>query len=283
MLEIALLPLLSFAIAVPQGARELEAHFQAARTDSAQVVPLIERASREIARLSGEEAHALAQRLEPFARRAFFGPERLAEMERLGLALHSVAKGELPGSIAKKLRTDAGLFELLNEGYDPRRLQIGARIKVLDLSDGSLSLVVDRERFHLALWRRAPRTGEPLLMAYVPVGLGATGTPTPLGRTRVTQRVRDPEWTEPVTRKVYTPKDPGNVLGGFWIALDESGIGQSGIGLHGYTGAPPADWLAKPGSNGCVRMLQADIERVFHLALAGTQVQILTSGMLPSR
>lgn len=282
MLQIALF-LLSLPSAAPQASRELEDLFHAARADTAQVVVLLERGSRELGSLSGAEAHALALRLEPFARRAFFGPERLAGMERLGLALHTVAKGELPGSIAKKLRTDAGLFELLNEGYDPRRVQIGARLKVLDLSDGSLGLVVDRERHHLALWRRAPRTREPILMAYVPVGLGAPQTPTPLGRTRVSQRVRDPEWTEPVTRKVYPPKDPGNVLGGFWIALDESGIGRSGIGLHGYTGAPPADWLGKPGSNGCVRMLQADIERVFYLALADTQVEILASGMRPSR
>ena len=51
--------------------------------------------------------------------------------------------------------------------------------------------------------------------------------------------------------------------------------GVRGIGFHGYTGDAPAAWLGLPRSNGCVRMLQTDIDRVFHLALEGTPVQIV--------
>jgi lipoprotein-anchoring transpeptidase ErfK/SrfK len=86
--------------------------------------------------------------------------------------------------------------------------------------------------------------------------------------------VLNPQWTDPVTKETFAPSDPGNVLGGYWIALDASGLGRNGIGFHGYTGAPAQDWIAKPASHGCVRMLQRDIDRLYHLALEGTPVTI---------
>ena len=64
------------------------------------------------------------------------------------------------------------------------------------------------------------------------------------------------------------------MLGGYWIALDAQALGRSGIGLHGFTGDAPANWIEQPASHGCVRMLQPDIDRVFHLALEGTPVAI---------
>jgi lipoprotein-anchoring transpeptidase ErfK/SrfK len=36
----------------------------------------------------------------------------------------------------------------------------------------------------------------------------------------------------------------------------------------------PANWIEQPASHGCVRMLQADIDRLFHLAIEGTSVTI---------
>ena len=111
-----------------------------------------------------------------------------------------------------------------------------------------------------------------VLMAYVPIGVGASETPTPTGRTRITKRVLDPQWTHPVTKQVFAPDDPGNLLGGYWVALDPEGIGKQGIGLHGYTGDTPQAWLEKRSSNGCVRLLQPDMDRLFHLALEGTSL-----------
>jgi lipoprotein-anchoring transpeptidase ErfK/SrfK len=83
-----------------------------------------------------------------------------------------------------------------------------------------------------------------------------------------------PEWTHPVTKKVYPDGDPGNVLGGYWIALDEAGLGRGGIGLHGYTGAPSDHWIEQPASNGCVRMLQGDNRPRVPPRARGTTVEI---------
>ena len=253
---------------------ELEALFAAAERDPAALAPLIERVSARIAKVDGNQGHALAERLEPFCRRAFHSPERFEGMERLGLVLHTVDSGELPGQVARRYQVDAGLLRALNSPYDERRVGAGAKLKVLDLSSQRLVLSVDRERFRLSAWRPAEQGEGHLLLAYLPVGLGAAETPTPRGSTRVVQRVRDPEWRHPVSGKVFPPGHPENVLGGYWIRLDAEGIGKEGIGLHGYTGAPSERWLGQPGSNGCVRLRQADIDRVYLMALEGTQVTL---------
>jgi lipoprotein-anchoring transpeptidase ErfK/SrfK len=259
---------------VLQAPADLDGLFTQAERDPAAVVPLIERASERLGRLDGPAGHALAERLAPYAARAFLGPERLPGMERLGLALHPLQRGELPGAVARRNRIGPGLLAFLNERYDERKLRAGQQLKVLDLASRPLQIVVDRSNYRLAAWR-GQEGGGWTLVAYWPVGLGAPESPTPPGRTRVVERVRDPEWTHPVSGEVIPPRDPRNLLGGYWIALDAGPLGKAGIGLHGFTGATPADWIEQPASNGCVRLRQADVERLFHLALEGTPVTIL--------
>lgn len=248
--------------------------FAAARADAAGIVPLILQASAALPALDPREASLLGDTLEPYCRRAFFGPELLPEMERLGLRVHTIVAGELPGEIARRYRTGAGLFPYMNQDYDERRLHVGQRLKVLDLSDKSLALVVTKSLYRLSVWRTAPNGRQPILVAHVAVGLGAPNSPTPTGETRITRRVLDPEWTHPETREVIAPRDPRNILGGYWIALDTEGIDQSGIGLHGFTGDVPRNWIEQPASHGCVRLLQPDIDRVFQIALEGTRVSL---------
>lgn len=247
--------------------------FARAQRDPAAVVPLLVAASAEIERLAPRDAVMLADTLEPFARRAFFGPERLAGMDELGLVIHTVAKGELPSRIAARKKVGAGMLAYLNDGYDEKKLRVGQELKLVDLSKGDLEIVVERSVYRLYAWTRDAH-GRRVLVMCVPVGLGAANSGTPAGKTTITKRVLHPEWTHPVTHKVYPDGDPGNVLGGYWIALDAAGIGKSGIGLHGFTGDAPANWIEQPASNGCVRMLQPDIDRVFQLAIEGTNVEI---------
>jgi len=252
----------------------VEPLLSAAGADAGKVVALILGASAELGQLDGDAFHRLADRLEPYCKRAFFSPEELPGQERLGVVLHTVQSGELPGRIARRYGIGAGLLGWLNAGYDERKLRAGQTLKLLDLSDKSLQLTIDRGRCRLAAWRKLPDAGGWVLMAYVPIGVGASETPTPTGRTKVTRRVLDPQWTHPVTKQVFAPGDPGNLLGGYWVALDPEGIGKEGIGLHGYTGDTPEIWLEKQSSNGCLRLLQSDMDRLFHLALEGTEVTI---------
>jgi lipoprotein-anchoring transpeptidase ErfK/SrfK len=241
--------------------------------DPAAVVPLILEGSAAMTSASTVEARALGDALEPYCVRAFFGPERLPDMEKLGLRIHRVANGDNPTKIAQKYGIGTGMLALLNSGYDERKLRVGQELKVLDASH-RIAVTVAKSQFRLSTWIDLG-AGTLALVQFVPVGVGAAESPTPVGRTTITKRVLDPTWTDPDTHKTFAPSDPGNVLGGYWIALDSVGIGRSGIGLHGFTGAPEADWISKGASHGCVRMLQPDIDHLFHLALEGTSVTIV--------
>lgn len=248
--------------------------FVAANADPAQIRALVIEASASIATLPRDKAVLLGDSLEPYLERAYFSPERFAGMEHLGLAIHVVSKGENPTKIAQRYKIGARMLAYLNADFDERKLRVGQELKVLDLSTSTLEIAVTKSVFRLAAWRALPGGGRALVQ-FSPVGLGAPESPTPVGTTTITKRVLDPAWTDPDTKTVIPPGDARNVLGGYWIALDSAGLGRSGIGLHGYTGAPIADWIAKPASHGCVRMLQRDIDRVFHVAIEGTRVTIV--------
>ena len=262
------------APAQAQAADPLDALFAAADASTAGLAPLITAASARIATSDGAAGHALAERLEPYCKRAYFSPERDPALEALGVVVHTVKKGEVPSQLVRPYRIGDGLLARLNDGYAPTRLQVGQKLKLPSMAHGDLRLVVDRERHRLGAWRGGGQDGW-LLVAYLPVGLGAPETPTPSGTTRVVERVRDPEWRDPNSGVVYPPGDPGNSLGGYWMRLDEAGIGQQGIGLHGFTRDDPSVWLGKDASNGCVRMLKDDMDRIFYLALEGTPVQFV--------
>lgn len=246
--------------------------------DPGRLAELILKGSAEVARLQSDARHAFADRLAPYCARAFFGAIEFGPgaLSQLGITMHTVAKGELPLKIGKTYGFDAHLLPALNPGFDPRKLKVGQSLRVLDLRNANLTLEIDATRYRVAIWRTKP--GDPgarLLMAYFPVGLGAPESPTPDGVTKIVKRVRDPEWTHPESKRVFPAGHPENVLGGFWMALDPAGLGgRSGIGFHGYTGAPSEHWIEQPASHGCVRMLQAHIGILFDIALEGTKVVI---------
>lgn len=247
--------------------------FAAASADPANIASLLIEGGAMMATLPADQARKLGDSLVPFCERAFFSSERFAGMDRLGLVLHKVEKGENPTKICQRYKIGAQMLQYLNEGFDERKMRVGQELKVLDLSKGALEIDVSKSQYRATVWRALPQGGRALVM-YPPVGLGAAESPTPIGTTTIAKRVLNPPWTDPATKVTYLPGDPNNVLGGYWMALDSIGIGRSGIGFHGYTGAPAEDWIAKPASHGCVRMLQHDIDRLFYVALEGTTVTI---------
>jgi L,D-transpeptidase catalytic domain len=261
----------------PLLAADLQPLLAAAAKDPAQIPALLVQGSAEVARLCASDprkAAELGDALEPFCRRVFFSAEAIPGADTLGVATHRVEKGELPSTITRRMHTSAGMLAYLNEGFDERRMRIGQKLRVLDLSDRSLHVEVHKQIYRVLLWRTLPGGKTPLLLGCVPVGLGAPNSPTPVGSTTILKRVRDPEWTDPDTHQVIPASSPKNILGGYWIALDANTLGAKGIGFHGFTGDAPKNWIEQPASHGCVRMLQPDIDRLFHVALEGTPVAI---------
>jgi L,D-transpeptidase ErfK/SrfK len=244
-----------------------------AEQEPREVVPLLLAAGETLTGLEGRERQFFGDRLEPLLARVYFSSERFPGDEALGVGVHVVASGDTGAKIGKRHGFGHGLLARWNAKYDERRLGVGQKLKHLAFAPGELELVVDRALFRLSAWHTSA-DGRRTPLLFIPVGLGAADSPTPAGVTKVVERVQDPSWTDPETKITYRADDPRNILGGWWIELDEGPLGQSGIGLHGYTGAPTADWLSKPGSHGCVRLRQEDCARVFHLALEGTRVVI---------
>lgn len=250
-------------------AGELEAMIARASDDPDTVVPLLEAASERLIALPAARAAALSVRLEPFCRRAFLSSERLDDMADIGLIMHQVAPGESASGIAKRYRISVDLLARLNHGFSAKDLKAGTKLKVLDLDDEPLELVVGCAEFRLLAWR------DGVLVMSFPVGLGAAAHPTPLGTTTVASCVRNPEWRDPDSGKIFPPGAAGNVLGGFWIGLAAGPEATfRGIGIHGFTAAAPEDWLGQRGSHGCVRLRQADVAALFSLVAPGTQVAI---------
>ncbi|MGE5494394.1 MAG: L,D-transpeptidase [Burkholderiales bacterium] len=92
---------------------------------------------------------------------------------------------------------------------------------------------------------------EELFRVY-PVAIGKTSTPTPKGDFTVVNKIECPY------RKAYGTR---------WI-----GLSAPGIGIHG-TNDPSS--IGTHASNGCIRMLNEDIEELFKFVEIGTRVFIL--------
>lgn len=112
-----------------------------------------------------------------------------------------------------------------------------------------------------------------------PISIGRMDWDTPLGTTRITAKIKDPQWHPPASIKVehaaakgdplpdVVPAGPNNPLGRFAMRL-----GISGYFIHS-TNKPLS--VGMRVSHGCVRMYPDDIERLFPLIKTGTKVEII--------
>ena len=95
------------------------------------------------------------------------------------------------------------------------------------------------------------------------IAVGAPATPTPVGTFTIVNRITNPTYYRP--GKVVGP-GPTNPLGTRWIGLSEKGYG-----IHG-TDNPRSIGYAK--SHGCIRLRNADVERLFEQVQAGDVVEL---------
>jgi L,D-transpeptidase ErfK/SrfK len=120
--------------------------------------------------------------------------------------------------------------------------------------------------------------GEPQQVVTHPLGIGREGWATPLGKTRITQKVKDPTWTPPESiRKEHAemgdplprvvPAGPDNPLGGYAMRLS-----MPSYLLHG-TNKPFGVGLRV--SHGCIRLYPEDIEHLFGITPSNTPVEII--------
>ena len=95
------------------------------------------------------------------------------------------------------------------------------------------------------------------------VAVGAPVSPSPTGTFTIINRVADPTYYHSGT--VIAP-GPRNPIGTRWI-----GLSQKGYGIHG-TDEPSSIGYAR--SHGCIRLRNADVERLFERVRPGDLVEL---------
>ena len=129
----------------------------------------------------------------------------------------------------------------------PQKVELADKL-VINLAARSLAAVRDNKK-----------------VALYPIGPGKTSTPTPTGYYKVINKEVNPTWTDPGDPANSIPSGPNNPLGYRWI-----GIGGN-YGIHG-TNRP--DSVGHYVSNGCIRMHEEDVEKIFDMVEVGTPVEI---------
>ncbi len=98
-----------------------------------------------------------------------------------------------------------------------------------------------------------------------PLGLGKVSTPTPTGYYKILEKAVNPSWIDPSDPEYEIPSGPSNPLGYRWMQI------QGNYGIHG-TNRP--DSIGYYVSNGCIRMLEKDVEELYDKVEVNTPVEI---------
>ncbi len=102
------------------------------------------------------------------------------------------------------------------------------------------------------------------------VGVGQYGK-TPVGSFQTVVHQENPDWTPP-SGGIIPFGDPRNVLGTRWMSFEDPVRPElKGFGIHGTS---QRDSIGGETSNGCIRMLNEDVEQMFMLIPRGTKVVI---------
>ena len=98
-----------------------------------------------------------------------------------------------------------------------------------------------------------------------PLGLGKVSTPTPTGYYKILEKAINPSWIDPSDPEYEIPSGPSNPLGYRWMQI------HGNYGIHG-TNRP--DSIGYYVSNGCIRMLEKDVEELYDKVEVNTPVEI---------
>jgi lipoprotein-anchoring transpeptidase ErfK/SrfK len=104
------------------------------------------------------------------------------------------------------------------------------------------------------------------------IGIGAQDR-TPVGTFHINVKQSDPAWDKPGADKIPAGH-PDNVLGTRWMGLkpiDETPKTLKSYGIHGTT---EPDTIGTAASQGCVRMLNSDVEELYRIVPRRTPVVI---------
>lgn len=173
---------------------------------------------------------------------------------------HVVEPGDSLEKIGKRYGTTVGLIQRLNAlpANDPT-IHPGDRLKILSVR-GKIAIEVRKSECAAYLLYDGD-----ILRKYR-VGIGS-GDLTPEGTFRIANRLPNPDWWKDGKRIPFG--DPENILGTRWLGFERP---YQKYAVHG-TAMPES--IGKKVSNGCIRMLNKDVEEVYDFTPPGAVVVIL--------
>jgi len=121
----------------------------------------------------------------------------------------------------------------------------------------------------------------PTQVVTYPISVGRMDWKSPMGVTKIVEKIKDPTWTPPASIKKehalegeilpdVVPAGPDNPLGQFAMRL---GVKGSYL-IHG-TGQDKADGIGMMVTHGCMRMYPEDVAQLFPKVSVGTQVNLV--------
>ena len=124
-----------------------------------------------------------------------------------------------------------------------------------------------------------PKAGEPPVVITHPVSVGRMDWETPLGKTKIIQKKKDPDWRPPQSLKDEAIAAGDEPLPDIVLAGPDNPLGSYAmrLGIPGYlihsTNKPYG--VGMRVTHGCLRMYPEDIETLFDKISVGAQVQLV--------
>lgn len=166
---------------------------------------------------------------------------------------YTVKSGDSLYVLAKRFHTTVDFIKKIN-GRDNDALYPNMELKI---HTAPFSIVVSKASNTLVLYA----DNKPVKQ--YPVATGKKNC-TPSGTFKITNKLVDPTWFK--TGAILPPGSPENALGSRWMGFD-----KPEYGIHGTIDSKS---IGTQASQGCIRMLNADVEELYSMVPTGTQVTI---------
>jgi len=172
--------------------------------------------------------------------------------------MYTVQAGDIMARIAKQFKTNYELIIRINN-KSPTRLNIGDKLKILT---GNTRALISKSEFTLTLL-----LNDHYVKQYR-IGIGKNDK-TPAGTFEVKNKMKEPTWYSP-NGGIFPYGHPENILGTRWIGFKDK-PDLYGYGIHGTT---LPDSIGTASSNGCVRMVNSDVEEIYDFLTLDTEIII---------
>ncbi len=171
-----------------------------------------------------------------------------------GSVLYEIKQGDSLAKIAKRFNTTVDLIKVSN-GLSSDVIVTGRKLRVWTKP---FNIVIDKSQNILIL-----KSDDRVIKTYT-VSTGVNNS-TPVGKFRIVNKLVNPVWFK--AGAVVPPESPDNILGSRWMGFD-----LPGYGIHGTN---QNETIGQQVTQGCIRMLNSDVEELFIIIPRGTEVIIV--------